>query len=312
MVRRRLVASPAIAIVLISGLALFSNFTAKVSGQGLQPVFYDLPADSHFVFGMNVQAFLASPVYAQFAQQHAQEITAHLSEFIAATGVDPQRDIQYVVGAARQKESGVVIASGTLDSAKITSFAQSKGAAAQAFHGVTILTPPETHGLQKGVALISNNEIAAGDLDSVQAVILAHQSGGNGANQNLAALLGKVDSRAMVSFAGDPTGMSIPATTSQIPALSAVQSFYGNLSIDTSLKGQVTVIAKDETTAGQLAKFAQGLVAMASLANKPDLAQLVNGLTITQNGTELNVTLNIPVSALEKVHALHRLNSRSK
>ena len=312
MIRRRLVTSPAIAIVLIGGLALFTNFTAKVSGQGLQPVFYDLPADSHFVFGVNVQAFLASPVYSQFAQQHAQEITAHLNEFIAATGVNPQTDIPYVVGAARQKDSGVVVASGTFDTGRITNFAQSKGATAQAFQGVTILMPPETHGSQKGVALISSSEIAAGDLESLQAVIASSQLRAAGGKPNSTPLLGKINPREMLSFAGDPSGLSIPAGASQVQALSAVQSFNGNLSVGTAVTGQVNVIAKDETTANQLAKFAQGLMAMASLANKPDLAQLVNGLTITQNGAELDVTLNIPVSALEKVHALHRLNSRSK
>jgi len=72
-----------------------------------------------------------------------------------------------------------------------------------------------------------------------------------------------------------------------------------DLSID------VVLSTADEATANQLVQVAQGLVAMNALsgasAEKPVLATLLNGLNISQQGTDLLITTAVPFSLLPQI-----------
>src|SRR4030095_2905508 len=113
--RRKFVFTSTILMVLIAGvvtgLALYSTYIVRASLPGLPEAVTYLPAESHAVFGMNVRKFVDSPVYAKFEAKHGQKIAADLAEFIARTGVDPRRDLSYVVAAGRaddHKHEGAV------------------------------------------------------------------------------------------------------------------------------------------------------------------------------------------------------------
>jgi hypothetical protein len=81
--RRKFVFTSTISLLVITvavaGLAFFSNFTAKAFVPELPNAIHYLPADSHAVFGMNVQKFIASPIYAEFMAKHGTEIGADLA-----------------------------------------------------------------------------------------------------------------------------------------------------------------------------------------------------------------------------------------
>src|SRR5205809_183876 len=85
----------------VAGMALYSSYVVKASIPALPEALAWLPADTQAVFGMNVQKFVASPIYARFEERHGRDIAHDLGEFTARTGVDPRRDISYVVGAGR-------------------------------------------------------------------------------------------------------------------------------------------------------------------------------------------------------------------
>ncbi len=321
--RRKFVASSTVGMLVVTltivGLAFYSNIAAKASGQGLPSIINHLPADSHVVFGMNVQAFVNSPVYAQFAQQHEQEIATNLAEITAATGVDPRRDVYFVIGAARQsqlKGAGVVIASGSFDSGKIIAFINSKSKGTPPipvnYRDRTVLMLPEADGtqLEKGIAFIDNSsEIAIGDLDSLHAVIdvAANSAPGLNANANLITLLAKANPQEMFWFAGDPSSVisKMPTNAPQLPALSAVQSIYGSLNFNASITGKIVVVAKDPTSAGQLGDFARGMIALGNMASgqNPDLAQLLKGVQIVQSDNEVDLTVTLPLDLLTKLQA---------
>jgi hypothetical protein len=295
--------------IAVASLAFYWDFAAKAFVQDLPPAVHYLPADSQAVFGMNVQAFIASPVYAQFVQKHEQEIGKDLSEVIAQTGVDPRRDITYIIAAGRpsqQKGAGVVIAVGTFNQAAITSFIESKGTPIKLdYKGAMVLMMPEANKPEKGIAFLSNTEIALGDLESLKAVIDV-RSGAPGIDPNgtLSSLLAKLNPREMFWFAGDPASvLSKAPTNAPVPALSSIQSIFGTLNLTTAVNGKITVIAKDETSAGQLADFMRGLVALGNLAGaqNPDLAALVKGVQITQSGNQFDVSVTIPLDLLQKM-----------
>src|SRR5881628_482214 len=85
----------------VAGLGLYSIYGVKASIPGLPEAVSWLPADSQAVFGMNVQKFVASPIYAKFEEKHGKEIGENLGKFIDSTGVDPRRDLSYVIASGR-------------------------------------------------------------------------------------------------------------------------------------------------------------------------------------------------------------------
>ncbi|MGD0310651.1 MAG: hypothetical protein ABSC02_15360 [Acidobacteriota bacterium] len=318
--RRKFVVTSTVAMLAITiavvGLSFYSNFAARAFGQGLPAAVHYFPADSQAIFGINVQAFINSPVYAQIAQQHEQEIGKDLSDIVAKTGVDPRKDIDYVVGAGRQnqqKGAGVVIAVGRFVPATIISFinSSSQGNAIRVdYKGATVLMVPEANGskLEKGVAFLSDAEIAVGDLDSLHAVIDVRAGApGIDSNSALSALLAKLSPQEMFWFAGDPSSVisKVPATAPSIPAISSIQSIYGSLNVNAAVTGKVVVIAKDQTAAGQLADFVRGLIALGNLAGgqNQNLADLMKSLQVTQSANELDLSLTLPLDLIQKLQS---------
>ena len=312
--RRFVVASTVLLLVItaaVAGVAYYSDFVAKAFMQGLPNAIRYFPADTQAVFGMNVPKFVASPVYAQILQQHEQEIGTSLAEFVAKTGVDPTKDIDYVIGAGRpapQKSAGVVIAVGRFNQTTITNFIKSQCTPIELqYQGATVLMWPEADRLQKGIAFLSAAEIALGDLDSLHAVLDVRVGApGIYTNPTLRDLLNGLNPDEMFWFAGDSTVLSnVPANAPMVPSLSAIKSVFGTLSLSNPITGRVTVTAKDETAAGQLADFARGIVALGNLAGaqNPDLAALAAGVHITQAGNQFNVSLNVPLDLLQKLEA---------
>lgn len=299
-------------IAAIAGLAFYANFSASASVQGMPAAIRYFPADTQAIFGINVRKFVESPVYTQIMQKHEQEIGKDLAEFTAKTGVDPRRDVDYIIGAGRaaqQKGSGAVIAVGRFDRGAIISFINSKSKPISVdYNGTTVLMIPEGSKLQKGIAFLDDSEVVLGDLDSLHSVLDVRHGKAAGITRNaiLGNLLAKVGSEEMFWFAGDASVLSkVPGNTPYMPNLSVVQSVFGTLNLGTTIHGKVSVTAKDETAAKQLADFARGLVALGNLASaqNPELAVLAQGIQVMQAANQFDVSMTLPFDVLVKLDA---------
>jgi hypothetical protein len=319
--RRRFVLAATISMLVITiavaGLAFYSNFSASAFVQGVPSAIRHFPSDTQAVFGMNVKKFIASPVYALVMQKYEQEIGKELAEITAKTGVDPRSDIDYIIGASRpaqQKGAGVVIAVGTFKQDSIINFIYSQRTPSQGtplkvdYNGATVLMIPEANKLEGGIAFLSDSEIALGDLESLRAVLDVRygKAGSISKDSALSELLARVGSDEMFWFAGDATVLSkVPAGTPLVPNLSVIQGVFGALNLSSPINGKITVVARDEASAKQLADFARGLVALGNLAGgqNPEIAALARGFQITQAASQLEISLTLPVEILTKLDA---------
>jgi hypothetical protein len=298
--------------VAVAGLAFYSNFTANAFVQGVPNAIRYFPTETRAIFGINVPKFLASPVYTQLMQKHEQQIGQDLAEFTSKTGVDPRRDIAYIVGASwpgQLKGAGVVIAVGTFNRDAIIAFVNTKGTPIKVeYNGATVLMFPEANQLQKGIAFLGDSEIALGDLDSLHSVLDVRYGKSTGINDNalMRDLLGKVGSEEMFWFAGDATVLAkAPLTTPLMPNMSAIQNIFGTLNLGDPIMGKISVTAKDATSATQLVDFTKGLVALGSLAGaqNPDIAALAGGIQIAQSSNQFDISIRIPFQLLVKLDA---------
>src|SRR5437867_321578 len=244
--RRKFVVTSTVAMLVltgaVAGLGLYSTYGVKASIPGLPEAVSWLPGDSQAVFGMNVQKFVASPIYAKFEEKHGKEIGENLAKFVDSTGVDPRRDVSYVIASGRlldgHKGEGVVIAVGQFNTAAITTFINTHGTPVKVdYKGTTILMKPEGDGSQveKGIAFISDSEIALGDLESLKAVLDVRSGSGAGilSNTILIPLIQALNPEEMFWFAGDAASIvaKAPANTPFGGSISALQNIVGTLNL---------------------------------------------------------------------------------
>jgi len=309
----------------VAGLALYSTMAVKASIPGIPDSVAFLPPDSQAVFGINVQKFIASPAYARFEQQHGQEVGTDLADFIAKTGVDPRKDIHYIIAAGKsadgKKGAGVVIAEGTFDLDTITAFINAHATPIKLdYNDVTVLMVPEKDGsaVEKGVALISNNEVALGELGALKAVldIRKNKTASVLDNPTLGPIIKTLNPEEMFWFAGDPANVlaKAPTDTPLGSNITAITSVCGTLNLTTEVAGVITVTAKDELSAGKLADVAKGLLALGSLASdqNPDLSELLKGVMIQQTSTQIVLKLNFSYELLDKLHQMKKPASTAR
>jgi hypothetical protein len=315
--RRKFVFTSTILMVLIAGvvtgLALYSTYIVRASLPGLPEAVAYLPAESHAVFGMNVRKFVDSPIYAKFEEKHGQKIAGDLADFIAKTGVDPRRDLTYVVAAGRAVDhegKGAIIAVGRFNTAAITSFIHTYVVPIRVDYKETqVLMFPEKNGteVEKGVAYLSESEIALGDLESLKEVIDVRSGGSPGIlnNATLAPMLKALNPEEMFWFAGDAATIlaNAPAHTPFVGSISSVQTVMGTVNLTDAVNGRITATAKDEDSARKLADVARGFVALGQLAgnHQADLSELIKGISVTQDRNAVRLMVNFPFDLLEKL-----------
>jgi hypothetical protein len=301
---------------LVAGLALYSTVVVKASIPGLPEAVAYLPSDAQAVFGMNVQKFVESPIYARFEQRHGEQIGKDLSEFVASTGVDPRRDIHYIVAAGKHGDqndhSGVIIAEGNFNTTAITTFLSTKAAPIKLdYEGATVLMVPERNGskIEKGIAFLSEKEIALGELGALKTVLDIRRGKGDKAgvldNPTLGPLIKNLNSDEMFWFAGDAANMlsKAPANTPLGANINAITHVFGTLNLTDAVDGTIMVTAKDEVSAGKLADVAKGLVALGQLASdqNAEIADLMKGITVQQIKDQIQLKVNFPIELLEKL-----------
>jgi hypothetical protein len=303
-----------ILIGVVAGLALYSTMVVNASIPGLPDSIAYLPADSQAVFGMNVKKFIASPVYANFEQKQGEQVGKDLADFIAQTGVDPRKDVSYVIGAGRsvegKKGTGVVIAQGNFNSAAITTFINTKATPIKLdYDGTTVLIIPEKDGstVEKGIAFLSEQQIALGEIGTLKEMLDIRKDKKPNVldNPTLGPLLKSLNTDEMFWFAGDPTSVlaKAPANTPLGGNITVITNVFGTLNLTTEVAGSITVTAKDEVSAGKLADVARGLLALGSLASdqNPDLAELLKGVLIQQNKNQIQMKINFPIDLLDRL-----------
>jgi hypothetical protein len=302
---------------IVAGLAIYSGFGVKASIPDLPEAVSYLPADCKAVFGMNVKRFIASPVYAKFEEKHGQEMGKDLAEFIAKTGVDPRKDISYIVAGARTiesgKGSGVIVAIGQFNTAAIKSYLSTKATPISVkVDDTEVVMVPEADGskLEKGLAFLKESEIALGDLDSLKALINARKNPallGIKNNQVLAPILDQLNPKEMFWFAGDAASMlsKAPTNTPLGANLSAIQNVVGTLDLTDAVAGKITVTAKDKESARKLADVAKGFIALGQLASdqNAELSMLLNGISLQhfEETNSITIVVNFPIDVLERL-----------
>jgi hypothetical protein len=311
---------------LTAGLALSALLCAGANGADPRLLNLVMP-DANTLAGVNVTNAEITP----FGQFVLNELTLsandELQKFIATTGFDPRHDVTEILAATSgslANRAGLVLALGNFNVDQLTSAITNNesGASAQDYNGARLILGKTKDQHQEAVAFMGDTIAILGDTDSVKAAIdrsphansinpaLAAQVQNLSLNQDawavttnsISALLPGLGQAAVPEAPGGPAGLSQMAQMFKGIVGSSGGVKFGDMVVIT---GQA--VTADAQTAKSLADVVQALAsiaAMASAGNDPNMAalgQVMQGLKVTADGVNVNLTLSVPEAQLEAI-----------
>ena len=258
--------------------------------------------DAKVLAGVNVEQAKGTQ-FGQYVLNELQSHDAEMQKLVTLTGFDPRRDVRELLVAsdgAPGSKSGLALAKGTFDVAKITAAATLSGVTSEVYGGVTILEEPKKQ--VAGIAFLDANTVVAGDIASVKGAIDRLKT-----PQPLpAAVAVKVNTW---STSEDAWGITTVPPSSLAPAAKAgaqnnpmanvgqnVQAAAGGVKFGAQVvfSGQAQCdTAQNATTLGDMVKL---LINMAQMQAGQDAtaAALIKSVTVTANGNLVNVSASLP------------------
>jgi hypothetical protein len=268
--------------------------------------------NAQVVAGVNVDSAKTS-AFGQYVVGQIQSQDPNLQQLVSQTGFDPTQDLDELLmaSAGPHSHTGLTLARGTFDTAKIEAAAQSTGATSEVYNGVTIFEDPKH---AHGFAFLSATIAIAGDVASVKGAIDRQTTPA----PLPAALLTQINQWSTTQDAWaisevPPPALQLPANNanlSQIPtnALQNIQQSAGGVKFGSQIVMTAQLQSDTPQDATALAGVLQFLVNFAQLQAQQKNSQAASALqsvTITTNENVINVSDTVPEAAAESLFPLN-------
>jgi hypothetical protein len=261
------------------------------------------------VAGVNVDQAKATPfgmyVLGQIAPQNQE-----LQQLATLLGFDPRRDVSELLMAstAAAGSTGLALARGTFDPAKIAAAAQQAGAKSESYNGIDILEDPKQ---TSGVAFLGSTLVVAGDVASVKAAIDRQTAPAKLPNtlSSLVNLWSQTED-AWVVVIGPPSLLKLAPGSPQVPGLggqagafSAVQQIAGGVKFGSTVALNAQAQTDTALNATNMAGALQFLANLAQMqtAQNPQAGGLLKALTVTADGNTVNIGLSMSAEQFEQL-----------
>ncbi len=271
-----------------------------------------VPADATVVAYADVRSIMDSELR-QKIKAAVPDIPDGQEEFKARTGIDIERDLDYIVAAMtslpgdNQMPNGLVVARGQFNPGTLQQLAIDHGGTREEYRGKTLITSPaDASGNQVTLAFLEFGLVAVGKASVVKHAIDSQMSAqsitGNDemmnlvrdiAAQNNAWAVGRFD--VLTSQANLPSEIS-----SRIPP---VKWFAAAGHINGGVSGTLRAEARDEQSAQQLRDVVRGFLALAQMQgqNDPKLSALAQSLQLSGDGTTVALSFTVPAEFMELI-----------
>ena len=266
--------------------------------------------DATVLAGVNVDQAKATPFGQYVLTTLLQSQDQKLQQLATLTGFDPRQDVHELLLASTSApggKTGLVLARGIFAPDKIAAAAQSAGAGAEVYGGVSIIEDPQH---QNGFAFLDPTLAVAGDLANVKAAI-DRRSGGPTIPAALVAQVNKLssteDAWALSTVPPStlrPPSAAPPAAGADLGnALQKIQSASGGVKFGSVvvLTGQAQAATpRDASALGDVLKLFVNL-AQAQASNHPGAAALAQSLVVTTQGSTVKITLSLPEDQFQQL-----------
>jgi hypothetical protein len=280
---------------------LLTAFSGALSAADPQLLTLVMP-DAKILAGVNVEQAKGTQ-FGQYVLNQLQTHDAQMQQLVTLTGFDPRRDVRELLLASDGMpggKSGLALAKGTFDVAKLTAAATLAGVITEVYNGITILKEPKKQ--IAGIAFLDATTVAAGDIANVKGAIDRLKT-----PQSLpAAVAVKVNQWSNAQDAWGittvpPSSLAPPAKAGGAPepimnAAQNVQAAAGGVKFGALVvfSGEAQCdTAQNATSLGDVFKLLINLAQMQS-GQDPNAQALIKSVSVTTSGNAVKIIASLP------------------
>lgn len=297
-------------------IALFTAGSAIFGADFDRSLLNLVPSGAQVVAGFQIDQGKAS-AFGQYVLQRAEQDSPDLQKLIDSTGFDPRRDLQQVLltgwaGKDAYHHSGLVIARGVFDTARIKQAALAQGGRAEAFQGFDLISGKD--GSSDCFAFLDPTLGVLGDRGAVQSVILNRNSPTT-LDAQLQKRVESVISGNEVWFASVMPGTQLPFAQSHArdnnqmnaSAIQAiVQSSGGVHFAPDAVQVAVDALTRSEKDAQSLTDVVRFFASMIQMQRQGQseaalLAPVFDQMQLTTGGNTVHIALSVPEATVEQL-----------
>lgn len=308
------------AAVLAAGLG--TGLVAYYTG-GFQPVSASavanelryVPANASVVAYADVRAIMDSDLRARLKQAMPMHEKGQ-QEFQAQTGIDIERDIDYIVASLSSgldKPAPLVVARGRFNDTQLEGVVREHGGTVEDYKGKRlIVSPTNMHGdvpVATGsvtLAFLEPGLIAIGDTaavkTSIDAQLAAHSITSNNEMMELVTDIGQ-NSNAWAVGRFDVLAAQARLPEQVSSRLPQIKWFAAAGHVNGGLSGSLRAEARDDQSAENLRDVVRGLLGLARLQAQADprTAGLIESLQLTGTGKTVALAFTVPAEVLQLI-----------
>ena len=286
-----------------------------------------VPADAAVVAYANVREVMDSQLRQRLKTVLPQE--QGQKEFRDQTGIDIERDIDYIVAAATRipaangssDPGGLVIARGTFNAKMLEDLAVQHGGVIEEYKGKKLVKASGArHDADRDapapgtvtrrpheavvLAFLEYTLVAIGSEAAIKSAIDAQLTAHSiTSNNEMMELIADIDQGnnawAVGRFDAIATQAKLPAEiASKLPA---IKTFAAMTHIDGGIRGTLRAETRDDESATNLRQVVQGLLALGKMTNDPKAMAMLNSLQLSGSGKTVALSFSVPSEVLEMI-----------
>jgi len=299
------------AAVLTAGLCtgLVAYFAGGFQSVSAAPVANELryvPADSAVVAYADVRYIMGSDLRTRLKAAMPMHEKGQ-EEFQAQTGIDIERDIDYIVASAagpNPDAGGLIVARGRFNDTQLEGLALQHGGQVEDYKGKRVVNSPTREGhSQVTLAFLEPGLVAIGTKATVQRAIDAQLSSHSiTSNEEMMQLVGDISSNSNAWAVGrfDTIAQQAKLPAELASKMPPIKWFAASGHVNGGISGTLRAEALDDESAELLRRSVSGMLALGEMLGKsdPKAAALINSLQLSGSGKTVAVSFQIPAELL--------------
>jgi len=276
-----------------------------------------VPADSAVVAFANVREVMDSQLRQRIKQAFPDE--RGQKEFQERTGIDIERDIDYIVaamttpgaGGLKSNPNGLVVARGRFNVTQLETLAREHGGVVEEYKGKRLVKGSDGNGdrahsvalafLEPGLVGIGSE---AAIKSAIDAQLTAHSITANNEMMELITGFEAGNAWAVGRFDAIVGQANLPVeVTSRIPP---IKTFAVMTHIDGGLSGTLRAETRDDPSAENLRQVVQGLLALGRMSNDPKATALLNSLQLSGSGRTVSLAFSVPSEVFDLLPGIRK------
>jgi hypothetical protein len=301
------------AAVLAAGLCtgLVAYYAGGFQSVSAAPVATELryvPADSAVVAYADVRSIMDSDLRQRLKAAMPMHPKGQ-EEFQAQTGIDIEKDIDYIVAAASPgagNPDGLIVARGRFNETQLESLAREHGGEVEEYKGKRLVNSPARHEHRVSLAFLEAGLVAIGTKSTVQRAIDAQMSSHSiTSNGEMMDLVSEIASNSNAWAVGrfDTIAQQAKLPAEVASKMPPVKWFAASGHVNGGISGMLRAEAIDEQSAELLRRQVSGALAFGEMVAKsdPKFGALINSLQLSGSGKTVAVSFTVPAELLAMI-----------